>query len=71
MASHPDFITVSHGLRGYFPVRMTWNEDGFYEPYDSYPYSSGHPDKSAAVAVRWAESEGLKYVQHSFVDADE
>lgn len=58
---HPDFITVAHGIRGYFPVWMTYNLEGYYEPWDSHPYSSSDREQAGHMAVLWAVEMGLNY----------
>ena len=33
--SHQPFVTITHGMSGFFAVLMQWNEDGFYEPWNT------------------------------------
>ena len=37
MTDTSDFVTITHGMRGYFAVHMSRNPDhgGFYEPWSS------------------------------------
>ena len=59
--THKPFITVSSGISGYFAVLMTWNDEGFYEPWDTG--IGRYREKSGAVneAMRWALAEELEY----------
>lgn len=63
MADHPSFITVTHGMSGFFAVMLTWNEDhgGFYEPYTTGMGRYDHGDAANAEAKQWAVNEGLEY----------
>lgn len=58
------YITVTHGMSGYFAVMLWWNTDmgGFYEPWDTgigrYPTEA----EAEAEAEQWADEEELLYV---------
>lgn len=56
------FVTVAQGMRGYFAVLMTWNEDcnGFPEPYNTGETCKDHAD-AVAWAKDWAKSKGIEY----------
>ena len=60
------FISVTHGMSGYFAVKYWWNDEhpelgGFWEPWDTglgrYPTKLGAREE----AVAWAADEGLEY----------
>ena len=61
--THEDFITVTHGMSGYFAVWMTWTDEfgGFWEPYTTgigrYPTAQ----EAHAEARDWAADEELEY----------
>lgn len=61
--THPDVVTVSFGMSGFFAVMLTWNEDygGFYEPFNTGigQYDTG--DKANKEAKQWADLENAKY----------
>lgn len=59
----PAFITVMHGLIGYFAVLVSWNEDldGFYEPYQTGPGRYRDAKEAAKEARAWARDEGLEF----------
>lgn len=61
------FVTVMHGMRGYFPVLVVWNTDfgGFYEPEQSGPASFADAKDAAAAARAWARDEGLEFKPNS------
>jgi hypothetical protein len=54
-------ITVSHGMRGYFAVKMTWNSEGFYEPERSAPLSYPTREAASSDGRRWAQDEGIEF----------
>lgn len=59
---HASYVTVSHGMRGYFATIMGWNPggfDGFYEPIDVCENSHEAPEGAAADARTIAEALGL------------
>lgn len=60
---HPDFVTITHGMRGYFAVHLSWNSDhgGFYEPWQSGFGSYATPQEAEPEARRWAETEEIEF----------
>ena len=60
---HPDYITVTSGMRGFFAVHMKWCSEygGFYEPYQSSDWSHKTSAEAILDAKEWAESEGVVY----------
>lgn len=56
------FITVTQGLRGWFAVHITTDEDGCMAPEASGFGSSSSPEGAYEEAQAWAESEGLPFV---------
>lgn len=61
--THPSYVTVTHGLRGYFAVLVWWNPDlgGFYEPYDSGVGSYATEAEAIPEALDWADAEGIEF----------
>lgn len=57
------FITITHGMRGWFAVHMWWNPDldGFWEPYQSGIGS--HKDRENAITEGkgWAKDEEMEF----------
>lgn len=63
-AMNPAYITVTHGMRGWFAVFVCWTvEDGggFYEPWTTHPVSHATRDAALAEAQSWARSEGVEF----------
>ena len=60
-AEHKDYICVTHGLRGYFPVLIKWYEDN--EMYDICVSGETAKDFASCVedAKAWAMAEGIEY----------
>jgi len=55
------YITVTSGMRGYFPVLMKYDNDGkFYEPFMTGE-SSNFFDLAKREAKEWAEAEEIEY----------
>lgn len=62
---HPDYITVQHGMAGYFAVLMKWcpaggPDGGFYEPYETGNVRSPDRGHAEQEAHEWAEAEGVE-----------
>ena len=60
VSEHPSFITVQQGMRGWFAVLMSWNSEGFYEPWNSGDMSYSTREGAVADAQQWAEAEDLE-----------
>lgn len=59
---HKSYVTVTHGMRGFFAVLMWWNPDpGFWEPWQSGIGSYKSGKEAAAEGRIWAEAEGLEF----------
>ena len=60
-----DFITITHGMRGYFAVHMTWSDElgGFYEPEQTGLGSYHAPDAPALLeeAKEWAAALAVEF----------
>ncbi len=60
---HAPYVTVTHGMSGYFAVMLWWNPEtgGFYEPWNTgvgrYPTRA----EAETEAAQWAEAEGVEY----------
>lgn len=63
--THKPFVTITHGLRGYFAVLLTWNPEygGFYEPWQTGFGSYKTPEEAITEAKQMAESEGVNFVE--------
>lgn len=63
MNEHEPYVSVTHGMRGWFAVLLQWNSSngGFYEPWQTHPNSN--EDKEGAIhdGQSWAKSEGLEF----------
>lgn len=63
------YITVTHGMRGWFAVKMWWNPkepgcgntEGFWEPWQTGVGSYRSSKEAEPEAKLWAESEGIEY----------
>lgn len=68
---HPDYITTTQGMRGYFAVWLRWykhdKEDempgstGVYEPLNSSDVSHATREEAAEEAKWWAEDNNVEY----------
>lgn len=61
-----NYITISRGLRGYFATMVWWNPDGFWEPWTTSELSFSTVEDAAVDGVKWAASEGLKFVPRTW-----
>ncbi|WEL95580.1 hypothetical protein [Xanthomonas phage vB_XooS_NR08] len=59
---HPDYVTVTSGMRGYFAVYLKWNPEhgGFYEPWNTGETCRNHAE-AVADAKAWAQAEEVEY----------
>lgn len=63
-AEHPDYVTITHGMRGSFCVWLTWNQDGgFYEPVNTGFVSAANCTDPRLVAEgkSWAKDLGVEF----------
>jgi predicted component of type VI protein secretion system len=60
---HPRYVTVTHGMAGYFAVQMWWNPDldGFWEPWNTGFGRWRQSSEAAKEAIAWAEADDLPY----------
>ncbi len=60
----PDpYVTVTHGVRGYFAVLLTWEEDcKMYTPWNSGFGSYSSVDAAVPEAKDWAIAEGISFI---------
>ena len=55
------YVTVGEGVRGFFAVVMTWDEEfEFYVPWQT-GFDCRDEDEAIRSAKEWAESEGIEY----------
>lgn len=54
------YITVTHGLRGYFAVMVVRDPDGFEEPMQTSPVTGRTREDAVKDAIAWAEAEGME-----------
>ncbi len=59
--SKKSYITVTHGMRGYFAVQLWWNPEGFWEPYQTGIGSYLTKAAAEPEAKQWAEAEEMEY----------
>jgi len=57
------YVTITHGMRGYFAVLLHWNEDhgGFWEPWNTSDFSYSSRAGAERDGKAWAEAEGLEF----------
>jgi hypothetical protein len=59
---HPDHISVTSGMSGYFAVHVSWNtEDECWEPYNTGLGRYKTYKEAADEGKRWAVDEGIEY----------
>lgn len=62
---HKPYVTVTHGMRGYFAVLLMWNDEipgcGFYEPWNTSDFSYRTAAEAVPDAKAWAEAEDIEY----------
>lgn len=62
---HPDYVTITEGMRGFFCVHLTWNSDygGFYEPVNR-GFENGTTSSDRHVVNEgksWARDLGVEF----------
>lgn len=57
-----DFITVYNPIAGWKAVHYTWNDEGFWEPYQTGYLAFVNKEDAIKNAKAWAEAEGVRYV---------
>ena len=62
--NHENFITVTHGLSGWFAVEFWWNPDmgGFWEPFITGHGRYKRKHNAIAEGEAWAEDHGLEFI---------
>jgi hypothetical protein len=55
------FVTVTHGMSGYFAVCMWWNPDGFWEPWSTGFGRFATRDEAIEEGEHWAMAEELEF----------
>lgn len=56
------FVTVTKGMRGFFAVLMSTDEDGFASPQNSGIGSYRTAEAAIPEAKSWAEAEGIPFM---------
>lgn len=57
------FVTVTHGVRGWFSVLMVMDEElGCPVPWNSGFYSYASKEEAEPDAALWAEAEALPFI---------
>lgn len=59
------YITITHGLRGYYAVHLYWNGDGFWEPWATGTGSYATQEEAEPEARRWALDEDVDFMPPS------
>lgn len=60
---HASYITTTFGMRGCFAVLMFWDEDGFWDVWQTGIGSYKNADDAAVEGRQWAHEEGLEFRQ--------
>lgn len=62
--SHENFITVTHGLSGWFATMYWWNPEmgGFWEPYETGEGRYATKKEAIAEGIAWADELELEFV---------
>jgi hypothetical protein len=55
------YVTVTHGLRGYFAVLIIVEPNGFYEPYQTGIGIYNTREDAEPEAREWARNEEIEY----------
>jgi hypothetical protein len=56
------YVSITHGMRGYFAVLLTWDEEcGCHTPWNSGFGSFATSEAAHPEAKAWAESEGIEF----------
>ena len=55
------YITVTHGMRGWFSVLVETDKYGYEEPVMSSPLTSATREDAIKDAKSWAQCENLKF----------
>jgi hypothetical protein len=58
------YITTYRALGGWKAVEMSWNKEGFYEPYQTGVGTYKTQKEAVKEAKMLAQSEGLKYKEN-------
>jgi hypothetical protein len=62
MSDKEPYVTVTSGMRGYYPVLMKWDDEHeFYEPFLTGE-SHNFFDLAKREAKEWADAENIKYI---------
>lgn len=63
------YISISHGMSGYFAVMIWWNPDlgGFEEPYDTGIGRFSTSLKAIQEGQSWAKEQDIDFVYHNEV----
>lgn len=63
LTDHPDYVTVTHGMRGYYAVYLKWTDErgGFYEPWNTSDLSYKTHKSAVIEAKSWAKADGVAY----------
>ena len=64
LTSKQPYVTITHGMRGYFAVLVSWNPEGFWEPEQSGIGSYEWPEQAEPEAKDWANAEEIKFVPY-------
>lgn len=59
-----EYVTVRHGIRGYFASYTKVSEEGLHEPHISSETSHKTPDKAELEARSWAKADGIPFIPH-------
>ena len=59
---HKPYVTTTYGMKGYFSVLLTWDEDiNGYTPWNSGCFGYETKEEAEVDAKSWAEAEGIEF----------
>lgn len=59
--SHDAYITVYKPIAGWKAAMMWWNPEGFWEPWETSPFSFQFREQAVLWGKDWAAEEGIQF----------
>lgn len=59
------YITTYKSIGGWKAVRMWWNPEGFWEPFETGIGAHCNDAQAELEALEWAANAGVRYVKRS------
>ena len=60
---HKPYITTYEPIAGWKAVLLTWNKDGYYEPWQTGMCGYATEEEAIQEAKGWAVAEEIEYVE--------